>query len=203
MQTKLLRVLQEQEVRSLGETKERKVDVRVIAATNRNLEEEVNNGNFRNDLFYRLNVLPIHIQPLRTRREDIPHLVEHFITNFNSKLNHNVKGLSKDAMASIMEYPWYGNVRELENVIERSMIMADSDTIDEIDLPDIQNRKDIAIESWLDELSLEEAKGKIEKAYIENALEKTNGNRTKAAELLGISRRNLLYKIKDYYTENN
>ena len=203
LQTKLLRVLQEQEVRSLGETKERKVDVRVIAATNRNLEEEVNNGNFRNDLFYRLNVLPIHIQPLRTRREDIPHLVEHFITNFNSKLNHNVKGLSKDAMASIMEYPWYGNVRELENVIERSMIMADSDTIDEIDLPDIQNRKDIAIESWLDELSLEEAKGKIEKAYIENALEKTNGNRTKAAELLGISRRNLLYKIKDYYTENN
>jgi len=203
LQTKLLRVLQEQEVRSLGETKERKVDVRVIAATNRNLEEEVNQGNFRNDLYYRLNVLPLHIEPLRTRREDIPHLVEHFIKNFNKKLDHNVKGLSKKAMTGIMEYPWYGNVRELENVIERSMIMADSDIIDEVDLPDVQGRKDIAIESWLEELSLDEAKGRIEKAYIENALEKTNGNRTKAAELLGISRRNLLYKIKEYYTNNS
>ena len=203
LQTKLLRVLQEQEIRRLGETKERKVDVRVIAATNRNLEEEVKEGNFRSDLFYRLNVLPLHIDPLRTRKEDIPHLVDHFIKNFNNKLEHNVKGIGKNAMSQIMEYPWFGNVRELENVIERSMIMADSETIDEIDLPETTGRKDIAIESWLEELSLDEAKDKIEKAYIENALEKTNGNRTKAAELLGISRRNLLYKLKEYSTNDS
>ncbi|MGI9535390.1 MAG: sigma-54-dependent transcriptional regulator [Thermodesulfobacteriota bacterium] len=203
LQTKLLRVLQEQEIRRLGETKERKVDVRVIAATNKNLEEEVKDGNFRSDLFYRLNVLPLYIQPLRTRKEDIPHLVEHFIKHFNNKLDHNVKGFSKNSMSMIMDYPWYGNVRELENVIERSMIMSDSETIDDIDLPDVQGRKDIAIESWLEEISLDEAKDKIEKAYIENALEKTNGNRTKAAELLGISRRNLLYKLKEYYINNS
>ncbi len=201
LQTKLLRVLQEQEIRRLGENKEKKVNVRVIAATNSDLEEDVKGGTFRSDLFYRLNVLPIHIPSLRARREDIPHLVDHFINNFNKKLGHNVKGLGKEASNKIMEYPWYGNVRELENIIERSMIMTDTDIIEEIDLPDVQNKKNLPIDTWVEELSLDEAKGRIEKAYIEDALEKTNGNRTKAAELLGISRRNLLYKLKEYYSE--
>ena len=100
-----------------------------------------------------------------------------------------------------MEYPWYGNVRELENTIERSMIMTDTDIIEDIDLPDVRNKRNFPIDTWVEELSLNEAKGRIEKAYIEDALEKTNGNRTKAAELLGISRRNLLYKLKEYYSE--
>ena len=201
LQTKLLRVLQEQEVRRLGENKEKKVNVRVIAATNSDLEEEVRNGNFRSDLYYRLNVLPIHIPSLRARKEDIPHLIDHFITIFNNKLGRNVKGLGKEASNKIMEYPWYGNVRELENTIERAMIMTDSDIIGDIDLPEVQNKKNLPIETWVEELSLDEAKGRIEKAYIDDALEKTNGNRTKAAELLGISRRNLLYKLKEYHSE--
>jgi len=201
LQTKLLRVLQEQEVRKLGDNKEKKVNVRVIAATNSDLEEEVRNGNFRSDLYYRLNVLPIHIPSLRARKEDIPQLVDHFTNIFNDKLGRSVKGLGKEASNKIMEYPWYGNVRELENTIERAMIMTDSDIIEDIDLPDVQNKKNLPIDTWVEELSLDEAKGRIEKAYIDDALEKTNGNRTKAAELLGISRRNLLYKLKDYHSE--
>ena len=201
LQTKLLRVLQEQEVRRIGENKEKKINLRVIAASNSNLEEEVRNGTFRSDLYYRLNVLPIHIPSLRARKEDIPHLVDHFITKYNKKLDRNVKGLGKEASNKIMEYPWYGNVRELENTIERSMIMTDTDIIEDIDLPDVRNKRNFPIDTWVEELSLNEAKGRIEKAYIEDALEKTNGNRTKAAELLGISRRNLLYKLKEYYSE--
>ena len=201
LQTKLLRVLQEQEVRRIGENKEKKINLRVIAASNSDLEEEVRTGTFRSDLYYRLNVLPIHIPSLRARKEDIPHLVDHFITKYNKKLDRNVKGLGKEASNKIMEYPWYGNVRELENTIERSMIMTDTDIIEDIDLPDVQNKRSLPIDTWVEELSLDEAKGRIEKAYIEDALEKTNGNRTKAAELLGISRRNLLYKLKEYHSE--
>ena len=201
LQTKLLRVLQEQEVRRIGENKEKKINLRVIAASNSDLEEEVRTGTFRSDLYYRLNVLPIHIPSLRARKEDIPHLVDHFITKYNKKLGRNVKGLGKEASNKIMEYPWYGNVRELENTIERSMIMTDTDIIEDIDLPDVQNKRSLPIDTWVEELSLDEAKGRIEKAYIDDALEKTNGNRTKAAELLGISRRNLLYKLKEYHSE--
>ncbi len=201
LQTKLLRVLQEQEVRRIGENKEKKINLRVIAASNSDLEEEVRTGTFRSDLYYRLNVLPIHIPSLRARREDIPHLVDHFITKYNKKLDRNVKGLGKEASNKIMEYPWYGNVRELENTIERSMIMTDTDIIEDIDLPHVQNKRNLPIDTWVEELSLDAAKGRIEKAYIEDALEKTNGNRTKAAELLGISRRNLLYKLKEYHSE--
>jgi len=201
LQPKLLRVLQEQEVRRLGENKEKKINLRVIAASNSNLAEGVRTGTFRSDLYYRLNVLPIHIPSLRTRKEDIPPLVDHFITKYNKKFDHNVKGLGKEASNKIMEYPWYGNVRELENTIERSMIMTDTDIIEDIDLPDVQNKRTLPIDTWVEELSLDEAKDRIEKAYIEDALKKTNGNRTKAAELLGISRRNLLYKLKEYYSE--
>lgn len=198
LQSKLLRVLQEQEVRRLGETRSRKIDVRIITATNRNLEDEVRQGNFRADLFYRLNVLPIRIPPLRERREDVPVLVQFFIEKFNKKLNRNVKGFSDKSMNQILKYPWYGNVRELENFIERTIIFTESDIIDEIQLPDSARRKSNSIDTWLDTISLDQAKSRIEQAYIENALEKTDGNRTKAAKYLGISRRNLLYKLKEY-----
>lgn len=203
LQSKLLRVLQEQEVRRLGETRTRKIDVRIIAATNRDLEEEVKEGNFRTDLFYRLNVLPIRIPPLRERRDDIHLLVSYFVEKFNKKLNRNIKGISSEAMNEILKYPWYGNVRELENFIERTLIFTESDIVDKINLPDTANRRPNSIESWLDTIPLEEAKSKIEQAYIEMALEKTGGNRTKAAEYLGISRRNLLYKLKDYISKKD
>lgn len=198
LQSKLLRVLQEQEVRRLGETKSRDIDVRIIAATNRELEDEVKAGNFRSDLFYRLNVLPIRVPSLRERREDIPVLVQFFIDKFNKKLNRKVRGFSREAMNELLRYPWYGNVRELENFIERTMIFNESDVIESIELPDPASRKADSIDTWLDTMTMEQAKSRIEKAYIEKALEKTEGNRTKAAEYLGISRRNLLYKLKEY-----
>jgi len=200
LQSKLLRVLQEQEVRRLGDTKTRKIDVRVIAASNRDLEEEVEKGNFRTDLYYRLNVLPIHVPPLRERKEDIPILLSYFLKKFNKKLNRNISGFSREAINQMMQYPWYGNVRELENFIERTMIFAETDNIEKIELPTGGNHKKHSIESWLDTFSLEEAKSRLEKAYIEKALEKTGGNRTRAAEYLGISRRNLLYKLKEIYS---
>ncbi len=202
LQSKLLRVLQEQEIRRVGDSKTIKVDVRVIAATNRDLEEEVNKGTFRADLFYRINVLPIKIPPLRERKDDIPILIDHFVKKFNKKLGKNIKGFSPQALSKILKHPWYGNVRELENFVERSMILAESEIIDHIELPGANTKKEESLELWLDTLSLDEAKARIEKAYIEKALEKTKGNRTKAAQVLGISRRNLLYKIKEYLKDN-
>lgn len=198
LQPKLLRVLQEQEIRRIGENGSRKIDVRVIAASNKDLGSEVEAGNFRSDLYYRLNVLPLRIPPLRERRDDIPELVRYFVDRFNKKLNRNIKGFSSEAMNGIIKHPWYGNVRELENFVERSMIFADSDIINDIALPSLENAKKFSIESWIDTLSLEQAKSRIEEEYIKRALEKTNGNRSRAAEYLGISRRNLLYKIKEY-----
>jgi two-component system response regulator AtoC len=196
LQTKLLRVLQDEEIRRLGDTKTIKVDVRIIAATSRDLEQDVKQGGFRSDLFYRLNVLPIHIPPLRERKEDIGKLVEYFIEKYNEKLNRRVKGVTPQVMSELLRYPWYGNVRELENVIERSMILTDSDLISRVDLG--QRENDFRGSSWFDSLSLEAAWRRLEKAYIGKALSQTGGNRTQAAKLLGLSRRALLYKLKQY-----
>ena len=129
LQVKLLRVLQESEIRMIGDTKTKKIDVRVIAATAKELEEEVSTGGFRQDLFYRLNVLPITIPPLRTRNEDIPLLVQHFMNKFNKSLNKQVKGLEPDAMSMLLRHKWPGNVRELENVIERALVLVDGDIL--------------------------------------------------------------------------
>ncbi len=200
IQPKLLRVLQEEEIRRLGDTKTIKIDVRIITATSRDLGQDVRQGSFREDLYYRLNILPVHIPPLRERKEDIKLLIEHFLQKYNQKLNRKIKGVSPSAMSEILEYPWPGNVRELENVIERAMILTDSEYIHRIDLGIREN--DFRMNTLIDSLSLEEAWQRLEKAYIEKALSKTDGNRTQAAKLLGLSRRALLYKLKQYgYSE--
>lgn len=196
LQTKLLRVLQDEEIRRLGDTKTVKVDVRIIAATSRDLSRDVKRGSFREDLFYRLNILHIHIPPLRERKDDIPCLVEYFIGKYNEKLNRSIKGVSPKVMSELLDYPWYGNVRELENVIERAIILSDSDLITRVDLGIRENATRETTPS--DSLSLEEAWARLEKAYIEKALSQTGGNRTQAARLLGLSRRSLLYKLKRY-----
>ncbi|HWP93484.1 MAG TPA: sigma-54 dependent transcriptional regulator [Thermodesulfobacteriota bacterium] len=196
LQPKLLRVLQEEEIRRLGDTKTMKIDVRIITATSRDLGQDVRQGSFREDLYYRLNILPVHIPPLRERKEDIKLLIEHFLGKYNQKLNRKIKGVSPSAMSEILEYPWPGNVRELENVIERAMILTDSEYIHRIDLGIREN--DFRMNTLIDSLSLEEAWQRLEKAYIEKALSKTDGNRTQAAKLLGLSRRALLYKLKQY-----
>ena len=196
LQTKLLRVLQEGEIRRLGDTKTMKVDVRVIAATSRDLNQDISNGKFRGELFYRLNVFPIHIPPLRERREDIKILVEYFVNKFRERFNPRVKGVSDGVMSELYDYPWYGNVRELENIIERAVILTDTDIIKSVDLVSrvLTEEKDFIIDS----LSLDQAWQGLEKRYIDKALSNARGNRTKAARLLGLSRRALLYKLKQY-----
>ncbi len=198
LQPKLLRVLQEQEIRRLGDTKTKNVDMRVIAATSLDIVQAAKEGSFRDDLFYRLNVFPIHIPPLRERKDEIPLLVSHFITKYNQKLSRSVKDVAPEVMAGMMQHEWSGNIRELENVIERAMILSDTDYIANIDLMNGEKKDNIKIDTWLSSLSFEEAKQKIERKYIERALTETGGNRTKAAKILGISRRSLIYKLKDY-----
>jgi len=197
LQSKLLRFLQEHEIRRLGEVKNIRVDTRVIAATSRDLERDVSEGRFRDDLYFRLNVFPIHIPPLRERKEDIPELVRYFLNKFAGRINPAVKSVSARVMSEVVEYDWPGNVRELQNVIERAIILSDTDTITRIDISDTGSAHAPDIESWLQHMSFEEAKQKIEKIYIRQALTKTGGNRTRAAKILGISRRALLYKLKE------
>lgn len=199
LQTKLLRVLQEEEIRRLGDTKTIKIDVRIMAATSRNLNQDIELGKFRNELFYRLNVLPIHIPPLRERKEDITCLVDHFIRKFRTKLNPRIKGVSEAVMSELIDYPWYGNVRELENVIERGVILTDSDMVQHLDLA--PRKDDISEDFHQDSISLEEAWERLEKSYIRKALFQAKGNRTEAAKLLGLSRRSLHYKLKHHGEE--
>jgi len=200
LQVKLLRVLQEGEVRRVGDTRTRSIDVRVVAATARDLQSEVREGAFREDLYYRLNVIPITIPPLRERVKDIPLLANHFITAAAHKFGKAISGISDDALELLMSYRWPGNVRELENIIERAMILEDGDTIGPVSLPfaegDLRSSPSGAANGM--ELSIKKAHETVERDLIARALEKTGGNRTRAAELLEISHRALLYKIKDY-----
>ncbi len=198
LQPKLLRMLQEEEVRRLGDTKTNNVDLRVVAATSLDIQQAIAEGSFREDLFYRVNVFPIHIPPLRERKDEIPLLVNHFITKYNQKLSRSVKDVTPQVMSAMMQYEWFGNIRELENVIERAMILSDTDNINKIDLMNGDRKDNFKIDTWINSLSFEEAKQTIERKYIERALTETGGNRTKAAKILGISRRSLIYKLKDY-----
>ena len=200
LQVKLLRVLQEEEIRKVGDTKAQKIDVRVVAATVRDLGAEVRAGRFREDLFYRLNVLSIRLPALRERRTDIPMLVEHFIRQFNTRLGTHVRGVTPGVMRIFMDYPWPGNVRELENSIERALVLAEGDEIGDDDLPPrLKESQDRIRHALADgELSIKKTTRAIEQELIRRALEKTGGNRTKAAELLELSQRALLYKIKEY-----
>jgi len=194
LQVKLLRVLQEGEVRKVGDTRSVKVDVRVVAATLKDLKEEIKKGSFRDDLYYRLNVIELRLPPLRSRPGDIAALAAHFIEKYARSFGKSVKALSKEAREALAAYPWPGNVRELENVIERAMILEETDTIRELSLPLTLSGGHATVHG----LSIKKAEEEIEKELIARALEKTGNNRTKAAQLLEISHRALLYKIKNY-----
>ena len=198
-QVKLLRVLQEGTLRRLGENRDRDVDVRVVAATVRNLKEEVDHGRFREDLFYRLNVLPIEVPPLRQRRDDLSLLIDFFIERNNVRLGTRIRGLDAKAKKLLLAYHWPGNVRELENIIERAMVLADHEVLGEVDLPERLREPDPAHAILATgELSIKKTQRFIEETLIRKALEKTGGNRTQASKLLEISHRALLYKIKDF-----
>jgi len=199
LQVKLLRVLQEEEVRPLGEPKSRSIDVRVIAATARELEAELAGGGFREDLFYRLNVLRIHVPPLRERRKDVPLLADHFLAHFSATLGKPITGITDEALERLVAFHWPGNVRELENVMERAVIMARGDQITLSELPVNVVTPEIAPgEAAPGDFSLRRARKAVEADLIRRALAAASGNRTHAARLLGISHRSLLYKIKEY-----
>jgi two-component system, NtrC family, response regulator AtoC len=200
LQVKLLRVLQEQEIRPVGATSDLKIDVRVVAATVRDLSAEVQAGRFREDLFYRLNVMQLPLPPLRERREDVPTLVEHFIDKTNRRLGMRLEGVSAEALTLLLEHPWPGNVRELENTVERAMVLAEGNQIEVENLPDKlkESRDRIRLTLSSGELSIKKTTRVIEEELIRKALRATSGNRTNAAKLLEISHRALLYKIKEF-----
>jgi two-component system response regulator AtoC len=203
LQVKLLRVLQEGEVRRVGDNASRPVDVRLVAATSRDLEADVATGRFRPDLYYRVNVVHLHLPPLRERRDDIPELVHHFVSLYARRLGVRVTRVSAQAMRHLMEYGWPGNVRELENVVERALVLAEGDTIEVEQLPahlrtpaehPTPQRDDL-------DLSVKRQAEALERSLIRTALERTGGNRSRAAKLLELSHRALLYKIREYGLE--
>jgi two-component system, NtrC family, response regulator AtoC len=200
LQVKLLRVVQDESIRRLGDSKDIEVNVRLIAATHRDLSADVKAGRFREDLFYRINVLLIHIPPLRNRREDVNLLIDHFILRNNARLGTRSRGVSIEARKLLLEYGWPGNVRELENTVERAMVLAETDLLEVADLPErIRDALDpVQVHLASGELSIKRTAAAIEQILIRRALQKTKGNRTRAADLLEISHRALLYKIKDY-----
>ncbi|HZH15478.1 MAG TPA: sigma-54 dependent transcriptional regulator [Archangium sp.] len=211
MQVKLLRALQEGEFERVGGIKTTHVDVRLIAATNRDLQAEIEAGRFRKDLYYRLAVVPIVLPPLRERRADIPMLAGHFVEKYNRKLNKKIESISDDAMALLQAYNWPGNIRELENLIERVLLFADGPSITAKDLPDPIRQGSGTPAPALSAAPLEASTGEgglkdivrmkaaeLEKDLITKALEETGGNVTRAAKLLQISRKSLQTKMKEF-----
>ncbi len=200
LQVKLLRVLQDREIQPVGGAKTKKIDVRIIAATSKQLVEEVKQGQFREDLYYRLNVLPINLPSLRERPEDIPLLVQNFIRKFNRKLRTEIKGVAPSAMSLLLNYHWPGNVRQLENIIERAMVLTDELMLKPDNFPSelVEREEPQNIDSILNGFSIKNAKKVVEKRLIEKALHATGGNRTKSAKLLEISHPALLSKMKEF-----
>jgi two-component system response regulator HydG len=197
-QAKILRVLQEREFEPVGSSQTFKVDTRIIAATNKNLEEEIKAGRFREDLYYRINVVTLVVPPVRERREDIPLLADFFLKQYAEKNNRLIKGFTPRAVDLLMRYDWPGNVRELENVVERAVIMARGDMITPLEFPDVL--QDLDEEAKASPLALTAGRSlkEVEKVMILRTLEETGGNRTHAARILGISRRTLQLKLKEY-----
>jgi transcriptional regulator with PAS, ATPase and Fis domain len=195
LQAKLLRVLEDHKIRRIGSPEELSIDVQVIAATNKDLRVAIKDVRFREDLFYRINVVEIHLPPLRERKEDIPLLCHHFLSRFNKKFSKEMKGISRKAQILLMNHTWEGNVRELQNVIESAAILTTKDYIsDQVISKQLQkttasSRAGLA---FADDLSLEE----VEKQHIANVLKKTGGNKVKASSILGLSRRSLYRKIE-------
>jgi two-component system response regulator AtoC len=204
LQVKLLRTIQEEEIRPVGGTKGVKIDIRIISATNKDLLEEIYKGNFREDLYYRLCVVPIHIQPLRERREDIPSLISYFFNLYKKKLGVKVKSFSKEALKNLMEYDYPGNVRELQNIVESSLILGGGEILTPADLPANLHLEELDLIQQIisQEHSLKKATKRVkyivEKELIETMLQKTQHNFTRAARLLKISRATLYNKINDY-----
>jgi DNA-binding NtrC family response regulator len=193
-QSKILRVIQERQIERVGGTSTITVDVRIIAATNKSLEEEVKAGRFREDLFYRLNVIPVQLPPLRTRREDIPYLIEFFVGIYRRRLSRNIR-FSNEAVDMLMTHDYPGNVRELENIIERSITLSSSEIIGADDLPSFISTE---APKSVQNLSLSDVAANAEKAHIIGVLKTTGGNKTRAAEILGISRKTLWEKMNSY-----
>jgi len=198
LQAKLLRVLENSTFRRVGGTTDIKVNVRIISATNKDLKEEIASGNFREDLYYRLNVVPLHIPPLRERKEDIPLLIEHFLTKFSSAKRQ----MSPEVIKLFVEYPWRGNVRELENVIERILLLTDKEKINTEDVPQeilrfSEDKKHIP-DLTQGGVYLDRIIEDIERAYLLNALKVTNGNKTEAAKLLNLSFRSFRHRLSKY-----
>jgi Nif-specific regulatory protein len=196
MQVKLLRVLQEREIERVGGSRTIKIDVRIITATNRNLEELLGKGQFREDLYYRLNVFPLHLPPLRERKSDILLLADHFIEKYNKRSRKAVKRIATSAINLLMSYYWPGNVRELENVIERAVLLANNDVILGIHLPpSLQSAESTGTAP---STSLEETMDRVERELILDALKSSKGNYSKAAKTLGITERIMGLRIKKY-----
>lgn len=209
LQVKILRVLQERRIQPVGDETPRAVDIRIVAATLRDLEEDVKAGRFREDLYFRLNVISLNLPALRERKEDIPVLVDHFLKKHCKRFGIKIKGVTSDAMKLLLNYSWRGNVRELENCIERGVVLTESEYIDVTHLPDSitgGKPKKAAVPSPLalssdDSLSIKEHGKRLEEFLIRRALDETRGNRTHAAKVLEISHRALLYKLKDFGLE--
>jgi two-component system nitrogen regulation response regulator NtrX len=199
-QAKILRILQEKKFERVGGTKLIPTDVRVLAATNKDLEKEMEEGRFRQDLFYRLNVIPLRIAPLRERREDIPLLVERFLREFSVKEGETAKTITPDAVALLTEHSWPGNVRELKNITERLFIMTSANVIAAGDIPALFREGDQGLSDRLGGVSdsYKEAKWNFEKYYIEKKLKEFDGNISRTAEAIGLERSNLHRKIKSY-----
>ena len=196
-QVKLLRVLGEREIVKIGGTKTISVDVRVIAATNKRLDEEVREGRFREDLYFRLAVLSLHLPPLREREEDIPLLCEHFLAKYAGELNKTIRGVSPAALNLLRAYSWPGNVRELENVIYEAMVLCETDRLEETNLPPrVAAGAGSGGEEGAFKRAAQRAAGGAERELIEKALREANGNRTVAARMLGISRKTLFNKMR-------
>jgi len=202
LQVKLLRVLQERSIRRVGGTGERSVDVRVLAATARDLVDEVREGRFREDLFYRINVVQIHVPPLRTRPEDVPPLADHFLRLHARRLGVEAPGLPRELMPVLAAYSWPGNVRELENVVERALVLSGGEVgVDHLPPHVRSGRHPFQVPDDGGDLSVKRRLPALEKSLIVRALERSRGNRTKAAELLDLSVRALSYKVHDYGLE--
>ena len=199
LQTRLLRVLQEQEITRLGENNPRKIDVRIIAATNENLADLIKENNFREDLYYRLAVVPVHLPPLRERREDIPLLTEHFLKKSSAKHNIKQPKIEREVFGAFYNYAWMGNVRELENIVERMIVLSDDETLSLADVPEnVKNAPTISENLWFslpaEPIDLEA----VECEIIREALNRFDGNQSQTARYLGITRSALIYRMQKF-----
>jgi DNA-binding NtrC family response regulator len=198
LQAKLLRLLEDKEVRPLGANQSEKVDARVVSASNRNLADQVQGGKFRQDLYYRLNVIRIELPPLRQRSHDIPLLVNHFVQKFAAGVHRRVDGVAADAMAALRSYDWPGNIRELEHTIERAVLLGKATLIGMEDLPVAMSKKAELEILMVQGLAQQFTLADLEREYIGKVLESTQGNKTEAAKLLGVDRTTLYRKLEEY-----